>query len=237
MGGVGNKLFQLNNSWNDPGTIYVDIDKFSPTIRRLIPIKQHLDWINVSNLIYEFNRVERRPNIFDLLFLTLIYIFRRVGERSDVCLFKRRLGYFQRRKVSHNFLSDFQTYCCKNCILRTDPIFVKGNNSLIVHARGLDFDRDIRLDTEILKSLNPQTKVYLVGDDMQFKLGITKDFDVKLVGGTIVDDFNTIANAQCLLASSSTFAFWASISKNPKKMKIHPKSGLIFKLHSELFQK
>ena len=235
MGGIGNKLFQLNNSWDDPNTIYVDIDKFPKFIRKLIPIKQHVDWLKISKLISEFRRLERTPNILDFIFLMLIYAYRRLVKKSDVQILNMRLGYFQKKQISSEFMINFQQFCVSSNIITSRIEKVTSEDSIVVHARGLDFGRDIRLDSKILETLNAKTVVYLVGDDRDFKSIISEKYDVKLVGGSVIDDFNTISNAEFLLASSSTFAFWAAISNDPESKRIHPKSGSIFKFHEHIF--
>ena len=124
----------------------------------------------------------------------------------------------------------------------------RNNHTLVIHIRRGDygFGKNLGADDlslpmsyyqNALKKINDvqQYKILIVGEDMAWaRMQFAELPGAQLVSNSAIVDFQLIMNADVVIGSNSTFAWWAAyLNSNPNKRIIMPKYFLGFHVQNE----
>lgn len=219
IGGVGNRLFQITyaNHLKDEGA-NINVIYIPRTIEQACGIfgwSYHQEWLDLRLLSSQLGLKYSRATVFDLLYLGLIYIFRKIRiskypfDSSNVLRLNQKyiIGYFQ----SSNHLKPQNLNIVVQLIVHNLKI-VPGKKT-IIHVRGGDFKIDARMNSnELLEILKSTEEPKIITNDTEY---VSKSIPHNLTNliehsTSDLDDFIQLASAKVLYPSNSTFSFWAS---------------------------
>ncbi len=165
-------------------------------------------------------------SLVDLFNLSIIFIVRRLGYESyfDLDTSSSNLGrtsldvgYFQ--DVSKNSVESLNVVAeALNVLLRRKELCFRA----VVHVRAGDFDLSDVISPEMYNVVSDDSDVYVVCYDTdyiesQFRKSV--DFKFTLVSNEPESDFIFIRDSHTIVASNSTFCFWAALCSNSRNIR------------------
>lgn len=219
MGGVGNRLFQLARALDlkraGGSPVLVELEAvfgLDLLTRRLMGWSVHPIWIDLKSIAANLGVNYRSPLPMELLALQLELLrIRALGQ-------KRRLNLTLSRDTRRAHVGYFQNEGCVSvvaihdiaCELDRTLDRPKSSPERVVHIRGGDFALPDRIDPEDISSFMKDCngEAVCVTNDATYVKQICPQIAVH-PSKSALDDFTTLARANYIMPSNSTFCFWA----------------------------
>jgi hypothetical protein len=237
-GGLGNQLFQLGFA----------LDYASRNKCKLLVSKAHIgsydtvheyvlesifeiDSIITSNHIIDFILRLRLPRLFPILSRYVCFVSDSNMQKSLKINFKDSKvvildGYFQKfyKNVDYSYLkSKIKERHCKNSNLIFDiSIHVRGGDFLKLGYTNKDisdFYKNAIIELKKMYSDFSRLRVVVITDDRRFVNEIPSLQGLKILDGSVIDDFISLLNSQTQVYASSTFAISAALLSDRRKTK------------------
>ena len=219
MGGVGNRLFQITyaNRLKEDGIniSLIHIPSIFERTCQLFGWAYHQEWLDLRTLSLQLGLKYSRASVFDLLYIGLIYVLRKIGisryqfDPTDILTLKQKyiIGYFQsRHHLKPQDLNIVVQLIARNLKITT-------GKKTIVHVRGGDFKIDARMNSnELVEILKFTEELQIITNDIEYVRKIMPATLTCLIvhSTSDLDDFIQLASAHTLYPSNSSFSFWAS---------------------------
>ena len=222
MGGVGNRLFQIARAYDlkqaGCDVITVDVERL-PELNylagRWLGWTRHKLWIDIDKLTASLGLAHGSLPAFSrpALYVELARS-RLLGQRNrfNLPLAKDRrriqIGYFQAHDCTTNQGMD----AVGNAVRHLLPVDNHKSWNAVIHVRGGDFAAEDRLSQEMIQTFQGQVdgNCVCVTNDAPYVLSMFPALAFAPSAGP-ADDFMTICRAGLIMASNSTFCFWASL--------------------------
>jgi len=212
FGGIGNKLFQIaHGEWLRRmgfSVVFVDFSyKSSFLVYKALRWTKHEDWLTLQNV---FNHDKfLLPSFMQQVIFIIEFILLRL-QRKEGSIFKFDIGYFQNVNSNNSETIAWTADKLKKSINNKNNL-----NKAIIHFRGKDFTKNHkRYQLEIIKKvINKEKEInfYLISDDPNAFQKEFIDHQIENLSSSQMNDFIRIMNAENLILSDSTFAFWAFV--------------------------
>ncbi len=231
-GGLGNQFFQLGAalliaSKGSDGRVVIDNFALSNyKTHRKFELSKFIDLaegdipVTARKLFMTKFRIPKLLSFKNCdMFFVNDHNFQFVVARNRI---KNRLldGYFQ--NLTQKDFDDISILLKSLLIYKFKKLDALDSRTCVIHIRGGDFiDLGWNKATPkeyYVNSMNAMSAEYgvrhfiVVTDDISYAKSIlpSKEFDLKIISGDIVNDFQTIATYSKRILSASTFALWAS---------------------------
>jgi hypothetical protein len=238
FGGLGNKFFQIARAQDltvkgfDVEVIYLEGRFLS--LYKLTGHMVHDDWFDISMLVRDLGIKFRRVKASEFFSLVTIFLFRKLGVRTDFnsylcdCIKSRYrfgynnldVGYFQSIKHVTPEATKVITANIINSLMISDKIIA----GLTLHLRGGDFESSTRLQSSDISNVATLCReqflhCFVVTNDIDYGRKTLQDIDLKpkFVAADAKSDFIFLASSSHLFVSNSTFSFWAAMCARIKQ--------------------
>ena len=231
MGGTGNQLFQIARAHSlqvaGHNVTVANLGSIEGLIYCLLGFTRHDNWLDFSALLKTLHIPLKTVTFYQLQCLFWMLVKRRLGfgdnsffdSDLDEAQSSRRsidVGYFQSlSKVSFDSL-----YAVANSLLinHSDTRDRDDQESVVLHLRGGDFGKSLRLENEFIQRIlvfcgQKSIPLAVVTNDASFYRELFGHrSEARLVrNNNALQDFLFLVNARRLVVSNSTFSFWAMI--------------------------
>lgn len=231
MGGAGNQLFQIARAYSLQAAGYkvtvADLGVLEGPIYYLLGFTRHDNWIDLSAILDGLNIPLKTLTFHQLLHLFWIFVKRKYGASKnsvfdsdlDVLQSSSRsidVGYFQ----SLSKISIESMHAVALSLLASHPPAKprSDHGAAVLHLRGGDFGKSLRLGHDFIERIlmfcgHEGIRLNVVTNDVIFyhELFEGRDETGLVCNDNALSDFLFLVNARLIVASNSTFSFWAMI--------------------------
>lgn len=227
VGGFGNNLFQiaLGDYLEAKGidVIYNDILVRKNIFTKLLKWSIHGD--HLTRMITKHKKVENHLGFLDLIFLFKELLIKRLFDKEHFIFDESILNSKFARYYGYCMIGNHLTPCAlkKFRINAINYLNIKIDsgikNDVVMHCRRGDYGKDSRLSVLYYKKIlaNYDETIYLTSDNVDCLdelIQVTNNKVVTNDQSTVEQDFATLCRSKILIASNSTFSYWAHVLGN-----------------------
>lgn len=231
MGGAGNQLFQIARAHSlrvaGHKVTIANLGSIEGLIYRLLGFTRHDNWFNLSALLKTLRIPLKTVTFYQLHSLFWMLVKRRFGFGNnsffdsdlDKVQSSRQsidVGYFQ--SLSKVSLDSLYAVANSFLIIHSNTRFRVDQESVVLHLRGGDFGKSMRLENEFIERIlvfcrQKSIPLDVVTNDASFYRELFEHkSEARLVrNNSALQDFLFLVSARHLVVSNSTFSFWAMI--------------------------